>query len=195
MFNDTSSTLALLRSRRSGKARDLVAPGPDDATLADILAIATRVPDHGKLAPWRIVVIPQEQRAAFATMMTDAYRAERPEAGRLELETIDSYARHAPIMLALLSTPVEGSKIPLWEQQASAGAVAMQLLNAAHAHGFAGNWLSGWPAESRVVTAALGGTNALDRVYGFFFIGTQSKPLEERPRPEQSQIISIWTAS
>ena len=97
--------------------------------------------------------------------------------------------------LALLSTPVEGSKIPLWEQQASAGAVAMQLLNAAHAHGFAGNWLSGWPAESRVVTAALGGTNALDRVYGFFFIGTQSKPLEERPRPEQSQIISIWTAS
>ena len=195
MFNDTSSTLALLRSRRSGKARDLVAPGPDDATLADILAIATRVPDHGKLAPWRIVVIPQEQRAAFATMMTDAYRAERPEAGRLELETIDSYARHAPIMLALLSTPVEGSKIPLWEQQASAGAVAMQLLNAAHAHGFAGNWLSGWPAESRVVTAALGGTNTLDRVYGFFFIGTQSKPLEERPRPEQSQIISIWTAS
>jgi nitroreductase len=195
MFNDTSSTLALLRSRRSGKARDLVAPGPDDATLADILAIATRVPDHGKLAPWRIVVIPQEQRAAFATMMTDAYRAERPEAGRLELETIDSYARHAPVMLALLSTPVEGSKIPLWEQQASAGAVAMQLLNAAHAHGFAGNWLSGWPAESRVVTAALGGTNALDRVYGFFFIGTQSKPLEERPRPEQSQIISIWTAS
>lgn len=195
MFNDTRSTLALLRSRRSGKARDLVAPGPDDATLADILAIATRVPDHGKLAPWRIVVIPQEQRAAFATMMTDAYRAERPEAGRLELETIDSYARHAPIMLALLSTPVEGSKIPLWEQQASAGAVAMQLLNAAHAHGFAGNWLSGWPAESRVVTAALGGTNTLDRVYGFFFIGTQSKPLEERPRPEQSQIISIWTAS
>ena len=195
MFNDTSSTLALLRSRRSGKARDLIAPGPDDTILADILAIATRVPDHGKLAPWRIIVIPPEQRAAFASMMTEAYRAERPDAGRLELETIDNYARYAPVMLALLSTPVEGSKIPLWEQQASAGAVAMQLLNAAHAHGFMGNWLSGWPAESRAVTAALGGNNALDRVYGFFFIGTQSKPLDERPRPEQSKITSVWTAS
>ena len=195
MFNDTSSTLALLRSRRSGKARDLIAPGPDDTILADILAIATRVPDHGKLAPWRIIVIPPEQRAAFSSMMTEAYRAERPDAGRLELETIDNYARYAPVMLALLSTPVEGSKIPLWEQQASTGAVAMQLLNAAHAHGFMGNWLSGWPAESRAVTAALGGTHAFDRVYGFFFIGTQSKPLEERPRPEQSQITSVWTAS
>ena len=195
MFNDTSSTLNLLRSRRSGKARDLVAPGPDAEQLADILEIATRVPDHGKLAPWRIVIIPQTERAAFADMLTTAYRAERPEAGRLELESIDAYARHAPVMLALLSTPVAGSKIPLWEQQASAGAVAMQLLNAAHAYGFAGNWLSGWPAESRVATEALGGTGALDRVFGYFFIGTQSKPLEERPRPDRSQIISEWTQS
>lgn len=194
MFNDTSSTLALLRTRRSGKARDLIAPGPDADQLADILHIATRVPDHGKLAPWRLIVIPEDQRDGFARLLTDAYRAERPNAGRLELETIDSYARYAPELIVLLSTPIAGSKIPVWEQQASAGAVAMQLLNATHAHGFAGSWLSGWPAESTAVTQALGGTGPHDRIYGFFFIGTQSKPLEERPRPEPSAITSTWTA-
>ncbi len=95
-------------------------------------------------------------------------------------------------MVAVLSTPVAGSKIPLWEQQASCGALVMQMLNAAHAMGFAGNWLTGWPAESPAVTQALGGTGPDDRVYGYVFIGTAGKALEERPRPILSQIVRNW---
>jgi nitroreductase len=192
MFNDISSPLALLRSRRSGKARDMVAPGPDAAQLADILAIAARVPDHGKLSPWRFVAIPTGRRDAFAAMVVDAYRRARPDAGKLEIEAMEAFPRQAPVMIALLSTPVTTSKIPLWEQQLSVGAVAMQLLNAAHAYGFVANWLTGWAAESAEVAAALGASATDDRVAGFFFIGTPARALEERPRPELAQIMRDW---
>jgi nitroreductase len=192
MFNDRSSTLSLMRSRRSGKARDMVAPGPDTAQLADIIAIAARVPDHGKLAPWRFVTIAPEQRAAFAAMLVAAYRRAKPEAGRLEIEAMAAFPLQAPAMIALLFAPVASSKIPLWEQQLSAGAVAMQLLNAAHAHGFVGNWLTGWAAESAEVAASLGAAADGGRVVGYFFIGSPAKALEERPRPDMSQIVSEW---
>ena len=195
MFNDTSSPLTLLRTRRSGKARDMVAPGPDANQLADILGIAARVPDHGKLSPWRFVTIADDQRDAFAALLVTAYRAEKPDAGRLEIETMDSFARYAPTMVALLSTPIMASKIPLAEQIFSAGAAAMQLLNAAHAHGFVGNWLTGWPAQNHDVLAALGGTPGQDSVTGFFFIGTAAKPLEERPRPNLPEVTRYWAGN
>ena len=195
MFNDTSSTLSLLRSRRSGKARDLAAPGPDAAQLADILAIAARVPDHGKLAPWRFIIVPQSQRRAFADMIVAAYLAGRPEAGRLEIEAMEQFAQQAPTLVVLVSKPVEGSKIPLWEQQMSAGAAAQNLLVAAHAHGFVGNWLTGWPCESSRVARALGAAGERDRIVGFFFIGTQTRDLEERARPDMAQIVSEWTGT
>jgi nitroreductase len=190
MFNDLASPATLLRTRRSGKARDMIAPGPDKSQLNAILTAAMRIPDHGKLNPWRFVII--ENREAFAALLTDAYRAEKPEAGRLEVETMDAYARQAPVMIALLSTPVVPHKIPLWEQQLSAGAAAMQLLNAAHAHGFVGNWLTGWPATNRSVTESLGALGPEDRVAGFFFIGTPARELEERPRPDPADIIRCW---
>lgn len=192
MFNDTSSPLALLRTRRSGKARDMAAPGPSPEQLADIVAIATRVPDHGKLNPWRIVAIPLALRDAFGARIVAAYRAERPEAGRLEIETFEAFARQAPVMLALLSTPVASSKIPLWEQQLSAGAMAMQLMNAAHAHGFVANWLTGWAAGSDAMLRTLGGTGADDRIIGYVFIGSPVKALEERPRPDIGAVFSEW---
>lgn len=192
MFNDTSSPLALLRTRRSGKARDMAAPGPSPEQLTDILAIATRVPDHGKLNPWRIIAIPIGLRDAFAARIVKAYRAERPEAGRLEIEAFEAFARNAPVMLALLSTPVASSKIPLWEQQLSAGAMAMQLMNAAHAHGFVANWLTGWAAGSAAMLRTLGGTGPEDRIIGYVFIGSPVKELNERPRPELSAVFSEW---
>ena len=192
MFNDTSSPLSLLRTRRSGKARDMAAPGPSPEQLADILAIGTRVPDHGKLNPWRIIAIPQGQRDAFGARIIAAYCAERPEAGRLEIETFKAFARYAPVMLALLSTPVASSKIPLWEQQLSAGAMAMQVMNAAHAHGFVANWLTGWPAGSEAMLRTLGGTGPDDRIIGYVFIGSAMKALEERPRPDLSAVFSEW---
>jgi nitroreductase len=191
MFNDLSSTPALLATRRSGKARDLSAPGPDEAQLRQILEAAMRVPDHGKLAPWRFVIIPLERRDAFSTLLQDAYRRANPGAGRLEIEAMDQFARQAPTCVAVMSTPAQGSKIPLWEQELSAGAACMTMLIAAHALGFAGNWLTAWPAFNDDVRDAMGGGSA-DRIAGFIFIGTQIKPLEERPRPAYEAVVSTW---
>lgn len=190
MFNDTSSPLALLRSRRSGKPRDLAAPGPDDAQLRAMLEIATRTPDHGKLAPWRFVIVGTDQRVALAHLLERAYRAEKPEAGRLEIEAMHQFAHQAPALVVALSSPVEPSKIPLWEQQLSAGAAVMNLLHAAHAMGFAGGWLTGWPSYSDMVRDAFGGPS--ERIAGFVFIGTPSRPLEERPRPEYDDVVTNW---
>ena len=191
MLNDTSSPLALLATRRSGKPRDLVAPGPDDAQLATMLEIAARTPDHGKLAPWRFVVVPADRRAALSELITSAYRAERPQAARLEIEALDQFARQAPTLVVVLSAPKVESHIPLWEQELSAGAACMNLLHAVHASGFAGGWLTGWPAYSESVRDAFGA--APEKIAGFVFIGTPSRPLEERPRPESDKIVRYWT--
>ena len=191
MFNDTSSPLALLSTRRSGKPRDLVAPGPDDSQLAQMLEIAARTPDHGKLAPWRFVVVPADRRDALSELITTAYLAERPQAARLEIEALDQFAQQAPTLVVVLSSPKVESHIPLWEQELSAGAACMNLLHAAHALGFAGGWLTGWAAYADAVRDAFGA--APEKIAGFLFIGTVSKPLEERPRPESDTIVRYWT--
>jgi nitroreductase len=186
-FNDCSTPIALSLSRRSGKARDLVAPGPDDADLDRILAAASRVPDHGKLAPWRFVVI--TDREAFAALLQQLYRADKPGAGRTELEAMAAFAHQAPVLVALLSLPREGH-IPRWEQTLSAGAAAQSLLMAAHGLGYAGNWLTGAPAYLAGIAEALGVPGG--QVAGFFFLGTPAKPLEERPRPLLDEVVSRW---
>ena len=189
MLNDRSTPLSLLATRRSGKPRDLVAPGPDSYQLATILEIAARTPDHGKLAPWRFVVVGDDHRKALSTLITDAYLAERPDASRLELESLDQFAHQAPTLVVVLSSPKE-SKIPLWEQELSAGAACMNLLHAVHAMGYAGGWLTGWPAFSDAVRDAFGA--APERIVGFVFIGTPGRPLDERPRPDMGRIVSTW---
>jgi len=191
MFNDTSSLRAHLATRRSGKARDMVAPGPDAATLHDIIALALRTPDHGKLAPWRIVTVADDQRETLATLLKQAWVKENPGAAGLDLSALDQFAHQAPTLLVLLSTPVEGSKIPLWEQQMSAGAVGMNLLHAAHAHGFVGSWLTGWAAYSPDVAAAFG-ARVGDTIVGYFFLGTAGANLSERPRPEYDDVVRDW---
>ncbi|MBH2000629.1 MAG: nitroreductase [Sphingomonadaceae bacterium] len=190
MFNDLSSPLALLQTRRSGKPRDLVAPGPDDAQLRQILEVALRTPDHGKLAPWRFVIVPADKRAALAQLLEAAYRAEKPDAGRLEIEAMHQFAHQAPTLVVALAAPVVGSKIPVWEQQLSSGAAIMNLLHAAHALGFAGGWLTGWPTYNEDVRAAFG--KADETIAGFVFIGTPGKAQEERPRPDYDTIVSTW---
>lgn len=190
MFNDLSSPLALLQTRRSGKPRDLIAPGPDDAQLRQILEVALRTPDHGKLAPWRFVIVPQDKREKLAALLEAAYRAEKPEAGRLEIEAMHQFAHQAPTLVVALSKPVAGSKIPVWEQELSAGAAIMNLLHATHALGFAGGWLTGWPSFNEDVRDAFG--SADERLAGFVFIGTPSRALEERPRPDYNDIVSTW---
>lgn len=191
MFNDRSSALSLLQTRRSGKPRDMVEPGPDAAQLDAILSVAIRTPDHGKLAPWRFLVIAKDKRSALAALLLDAYRVDKPEAGRLEIEAIEQFAHQAPTLVVAFAKPARASHIPLWEQELSAGAACMNLLTAAHASGFVGSWLTGWATYSTAVREGLGGT-ADEKIAGFIFIGTPSRPLEERPRPERSSVIAEW---
>lgn len=190
MFNDTTTPISLLLSRRSGKPRDMIAPGPDAAQLETILTAASRVPDHGKLAPWRFVTVAADQRDALADLLVSAYQTEKPEAGKLELDAMVQFAHQAPSLVVVLSSPVAGSKIPLWEQELSTGAACMQLLNAAHALGFVGGWLTGWPTYSARVRDAFGTGD--ERIAGFVFLGSPSKALEERPRPNLSDVVRAW---
>lgn len=182
--------MALIETRRSGKPRDMIAPGPDRAELDRILAAATRVPDHGKIAPWRFVIIDADQRVSLASLLTDAYRNEKPEAGRLELETLEQFSKQSQSLVIVISCPVEGSKIPLWEQELSAGAACMTMLHAAHALGYVGCWLTGWAAYSPSVRDAFAGPG--DRIAGFLFFGSPGRPLDERPRPNFSDVVRRW---
>ncbi len=190
MFNDTSTALALLRTRRSGKPRDMILPGPDAIQLRTMLEAAIRVPDHGKLAPWRFVIVGSGQRQRLADVLTAAYRAEKPEAGRLEIEAMEQFAHQAPTLVVALSAPVGVSKIPLWEQELSVGAACMNLLTAVHASGFVGSWLTGWPTYSNAVRDAFGGPG--ERIAGFIFIGSPGRALEERPRPDYDKVVINW---
>jgi nitroreductase len=188
MFNDLSSLPAYLSSRRSGKARELVAPGPDDFVMNDILRMAARTPDHGKLFPWRFVVI--EDRAAFAALLERAFIEANPDARTAQIDAAIAPAYMAPALILLLHAPQPSAKIPEWEQQLSTGAVAMNLLHAAHAYGFAGNWITGWACYDPIIQAAL--CEQQERIAGLFFIGTVTTNLEERPRPDMTQIVRQW---
>ena len=190
-FNDLSSVGAYLATRRSGKPRDLAGPGPSLDQLTDMVRIAARTPDHGKLAPWRFVIVPDDKREALAALLTKSYLAEKPDAGRLEIEAMVQFAHQAPALVVVLSSPKLQSKIPLWEQELSAGAAIMNLLHATHAMGFAGGWLTAWPSYNDDVRDAFG--NADERIAGFVFIGTPTRPLDERPRPELDDVLSIWS--
>jgi nitroreductase len=190
MFNDLSSPAALIATRRSGKPRDMGAPGPTPEQMDRILAAATRVPDHGKLAPWRFVVVPADKREAFAALLERAYREDRPDPGKVELEAIRQFAHQAPALVVALSAPAHASHIPIWEQELSAGAACMALLVATHAEGLVGGWLSGWAAYSTMVRDAFGKDG--ERIAGFIFIGSPTRELDERPRPAPESVISVW---
>ena len=190
MLNDRSSTLALLETRRSGKPREMIAPGPTDEELQRMLQIAMRVPDHGKLAPWRFVVVGKDQREHLAVLLRKALAAEDSCAGPAHHVKEDEFARQGDALIVLVSSPVQNHKIPVWEQELSAGAAAMNLLTAAHAMGFVGGWLTGWRAYSPTVNAAFAGPG--ERIAGFIFIGSAGRELEERERPDPTTIVRNW---
>lgn len=192
MFNDLSSALSLLETRRSGRPRDMIAPGPSAGELRRILSAAMRTPDHGKLHPWRFVHVAKERRQDFADLLRRAYLADRPEAGRLELEANERFAHQAPELVVALSTPCVPHKIPLWEQQLSCGAACMNLLTATHALGYVGGWVTGWAAYSKIVLEAFGGGGEHDRIAGFIFFGTAAAEQEERPRPDYEDVAASW---
>ena len=193
MFNDLSSPLRLLETRRSGRPRDLGAPGPDAATLGRILAVAARTPDHGKLHPWRFVHVASDQRGALADLLKSAYHQANSDPGRLEIEAVERFASQAPELVVALFSPRESPKIPLWEQQLSCGAACMNLLSAVHASGFVAGWVTGWAAYNDAVRDAFG--TAPERIAGFIFIGTPGAELEERMRPDIGEVASRWPGS
>lgn len=188
MFNDLSSVTSYLQTRRSGKPRDMVAPGPDSAKLDLILQTAMRTPDHGKLFPWRFVEI--TNRSAFADLLQKAFSVANPDARPVQIEAAIAPAHMAPTLILLLFAPQPSLKIPLWEQEMSVGAVGMNLLHAAHAYGFVGSWITGWASYDPIVRAAI--CQGEERIAGMFFIGTPTLLLEERPRPVPSDIIRQW---
>lgn len=190
MLNDRATILSFLKTRRSGRPRDMVEPGPSEAEVAEIIEIAARTPDHGALFPWRFVVVPKERRDDFARLLRDAFHGDAPVVDPRKLESVERTARQAPCLIVVLSAPIAGHKIPVWEQELSAGAACMNLLHAAHALGYVGGWISGWPAYSETVRSAFGGNG--ERIAGLIFVGTPAQPLEERPRAPASAISSVW---
>lgn len=192
MLNDRSSILALLQTRRSARPRDLVEPGPSPDELRQILEIAMRTPDHGKLHPWRFVHVASGRRETFAQLLRNAYCEEHPDAGRLEIEANDRFARQAPELIVALSSPTLGHKIPVWEQELSCGAACMNLLLAAHALGYAAGLVTGWAAYSETVLRSFGAPP--ERIAGFIFLGTPAVELEDRPRPSWDEVVSEWSA-
>ena len=191
MLNDLTSTLTLLETRRSGRPRDMIAPGPSAAQLERILAIAARTPDHGKLFPWRFVTVATDQRPALAELLARALPAHDPAATAGHFAKAIEFAHQAPALVVVVSSPTPEHKIPLWEQELSAGAAAMNLLLATHAMGFVGSWITGWAAYSDIVRAAFCAPG--ERIAGFFFLGSPRLPLEERPRAPLATVARRWT--
>ena len=179
--------LELLLTRRSGSAKAMTGPGPSPAQLADILQAGARAPDHGKLCPWRFIVFEGDARARFGDILAEVVQAEGEREKQVEEE------RHrflrAPVVVGVISSARELHKIPVWEQELSAGAVCQNILIAATALGFVGNWLTEWYAFHPVVKEKIG-LKPGERVAGFIYIGTARDELEERPRPEMDKIVS-----
>jgi nitroreductase len=183
-------TIDLLLSRRSGSAKAMKEPGPSAAELQTILTAAARVPDHGKLFPWRFILFEGEARARMGELLARALLETEPDAASPERLGIER-ARflRAPVVVGVVSRVREGIPIPVWEQQLSAAAVCQTLLIAATSIGYVANWLTEWPAYNPRVTAGLGlGEN--ERMAGFVYIGTSAVPLDERVRPDLQKIVS-----
>jgi nitroreductase len=183
----SDDALGLLAVRRSASAQTLAAPGPEPAELEDLLRLATRVPDHGKLAPWRFVVLEGEAKERFvAALRTMTDRQEQPEKAEAVLAKIAA----PPVTVAVISSPQE-AKIPVWEQELSAGAVCMTLLIAAQAMGYGANWITDWYAFDHGAQALLG-VQPQERVAGFIHIGTAAETPLERVRPSLSAVVERW---
>ncbi|MDP2411034.1 MAG: nitroreductase [Pseudolabrys sp.] len=183
--------LQLLKTRRSVKPMELAGPAPSPADIDTLLTIASRVPDHGKLAPWRFIVIAGEARLAAGDAIAAAFSAGRPDATAEQLAFERHRLARAPLVIAVVSKATPHAKIPEWEQLMSAGAATMSLVQAAHALGFAASWLTEWYAYDRRVLAALG-LAADERIAGFVHIGRPARPPEDRDRPKLADIVTHY---
>ncbi len=190
-LNDTKSgALGLLLSRRSGSAKAMAAPGPTPEQLRTILAAASRVPDHGKLAPWRFIVFEGGARERMGEVLAGCIRADDPGASEERLGQERARFLRAPVIVAVVSRVREAIPIPEWEQILSAGAVCQNMLLAAHALGFVANWITEWCAYHPRAREAMG-LKSGERIAGFIYMGTSAIPLEERVRPDIDSRV-VW---
>lgn len=188
----TLDTLELMMTRRSVVAQMLTEPGPNDEQLAQILRAATRVPDHGKLAPWRIQILRKDGQARLGDLFGDLFARIHPEANEKQIAFERYRPQRAPLLLVVTAKLRQGHKIPECEQLLSGGAVCAFLLMAAQALGFASQWLTEWPAYRDEVVRALGHHPETDRILGFVYIGSAGEPASERWRPALADVVGVW---
>jgi len=185
--------LKLLTTRRSFKPVELAGPAPSAAEVDQLLTVASRVPDHGKLAPWRFIVFEGHARLAAGDAIAKAYAAKYPQAKPEHVEAERNRLTRAPLVVAVVSRAAPHVKIPEWEQVLSAGAAAMNLVLAAHALGYGASWITEWYAYDRGVLDSFG-LAPNERIAGFVHIGRPPGPPEDRPRPPLSEIASRFSA-
>jgi len=184
-------TIDLLLRRRSGSAKTMRAPGPNPEEIQLILRAGVRVPDHGKLAPWRFVLFEGDARAVFGAALARILAAREPGAGETRFEMERTRFLRAPLVIAVISAPKLDKPIPEWEQRLSAAAVCQNMVIAATALGFGVQWVTEWYAYDETACRALGLTDP-ERVAGFLYVGTPAEPLSERERPELSRLVQSW---
>ncbi len=183
--------LDLLQTRRSVKPIAMQGPAPTRAEIETILKVASRVPDHGKLTPWRFLVFEGDARRAAGEKIAACFSTEHPEAKPEQVEFERMRLARAPLVIAVVSRAAPHVKIPEWEQVLSAGAAAMNLVLAAHALGFAADWMTEWYAYDRSVLDALG-LKPTERIAGFVHIGRAAEPPQDRPRPPLADIAQFY---
>jgi nitroreductase len=183
------AALAGLDARRSVPSRLLGEPGPTDEQLLRLLASAVRVPDHGKLAPWRFVRIAGDARLRLGEWLAARAREKDPAAPEAAIEKDRLRFSFAPVIVAVVASPTLGHKVPEVEQLSSGAAVCFALLQAAQALGFGAQWLTGWAAYDPAAHA-LFGLAAHERILGFVHIGTASEPAPERVRPDPATLLT-----
>lgn len=181
--------LDLLKTRRSVKIPELLGPGPSAAEIDTLLTVAVRVPDHGKLAPWRFIVFEGDGRRAAGERIAAVFRADNPDATDDQLDFERARLARAPLVIAVVSRAAPHVKIPEWEQVLSAGAAAMNLVTAVHALGYAANWTTEWYAYDRRVLDAFG-LAPHEKIAAFVHIGRPASPPEDRPRPPLADIVT-----
>lgn len=185
-------TLDLLQSRKSGSAKRMKGPGPSAEQLRTLIVCASRVPDHGKLTPWRFVIFEGEARAAFGDVLVHALKSSEPDASEERQAQERGRFLRAPAVVAVVSRVREGIAIPEWEQVLSAGAACQTLCIAAHAMGFVANWITEWCAYHPEVREAMG-LKSGERIAGFIYLGHPAEPVTDRPRPEFDKIATRWS--
>ena len=188
-LNDTSSVLAFLKSRKSASAKAMTAPGPSSGQMADILEIAARVPDHGKLAPWRFILIEGDGRKRMGQGFVDIWAKNNPTYGAENLDFQRGLFMRAPVILVVVSIAQVHGKIPVWEQQLSSAAVCYNAVLAATALGFDAQWQSDWVAYDEDAKNVMG-VAAHEKISGIIYIGTSTIPLEDRHRPDVATLLT-----